>query len=116
MPKKGFTSFSLKLPIYEYWYKNYQKKKESLRMKGISSFSAYLTYLLNLSENQNNVNFRFEMIQFQNNLLVIKDKKENKIIDLSFKDGKIFCHIDKKTDCQHVGFAYSLPEIYHSLE
>lgn len=116
MPKKGFTSFSLKSSVYDYWYRNYQKEKENLRMKGVSSFSGYLTHLIKLGESNQHTDFRFEKIELQNDLLVIRDKKINRIIDLSLKNGKIFCLIDKKSDCQHVGYAYSLPEIYDFLK
>jgi len=29
------------------------------------------------------------------------------------KEGELQCWLDEKTDCVHVGFVYSLPELYN---
>ena len=116
MPKNGFTSFSLKSDVYEYWNKKFLKNKEKLKMKGISSFSAYITFLINNSKVDFKTNFFYKKIELKNNLLVLRDLKNDRIIDLKIERGKIFCNIDQKFNCEHVGFAYSLPEVYTLLD
>jgi len=120
MPKPGFKSFSLNEEMYELLLSNFEKNKEKLRVQGISSFSGYLVSLLTKSNNENTLTKKdtmiFSVIYLKNNKLAIKDNLRNRVAELSIEKGKIFCYLDKRSDCNHVGFAYSLPEVYPLLE
>jgi len=43
MPKAGFKSITVAETIYDKFHGRYEKKKQELFMKGINSFSAYIT-------------------------------------------------------------------------
>ena len=116
MPKEGFTSLSLNEKIYDYWFKNYQKNKEKLKMKGISSFSSYLIKIINENKQETETLLLFSKISLNDNILVIKDNTSKEEIELQIQQSKIFCKNHKSANCIHVGFAYSLPEIYPLLE
>ena len=113
MPKPGFKSFSLKEDIYNELFSKYGKNKETLKKKGINSFSAYLISILN--ESIKNIilpeSTFFEKIFHDETSIAIKDKKKNKIIEISISKGKLFCNQDNSNSCIHIGFAYSLPEV-----
>ena len=49
MPKAGFKSITVSENIYDKFHARFEKKKEALAMRGISSFSGYVTFVL--SEN-----------------------------------------------------------------
>ena len=48
MPPKGWTSITVPVKVYEYFKDKYEEKKAEFRLKyGISSFSGFVTKLLN---------------------------------------------------------------------
>ncbi len=46
MPKDGFKSITVTDEMHAHWFRKYKKEKKQLRMKGITSLSAYITKLL----------------------------------------------------------------------
>ena len=46
MPKPGFKSLTLSEAVYDKFNQTYQKNKGELTLKGVNSFSGYVTYLL----------------------------------------------------------------------
>jgi len=119
MPKAGFKSFILREEIYNSWYEKYKKNKDQLYRKGITSFSAYLTHVLYEGTKENLINSkqgRFEKVFSDDNCLVIKDRTENKIIEISINGNELFCTKDKRNDCIHVGYAYSIPALIKHLK
>jgi hypothetical protein len=65
------------------------------------AFAKHAPYMENLSIDQNRV--------------VIQDKR-NRIAEVLLKEGELQCLLDEKSDCVHVGFVYSLPELYNNEE
>ena len=114
MPKTGFKSYALKEKLYDFWKNEFEDNKEELLKLGITSFSAYLTSIMNKSLERSpplqNESF-MRMVYLKNNLLAIQDNVQNRVVDLLIKNGKITCLFDEKDDCMHVGFAYSIPSV-----
>lgn len=46
MPAKGFKSLTLPDKVYDTLFSKYEKEKDAVKLKGIFSFSAYVTWLL----------------------------------------------------------------------
>ncbi len=114
MPKVGYKSYALKEKLYDFWQNEYQQNKQSLKNQGITSFNAYLTNLLNKSITQSPVSPNesiMKMVYLKDGLLAIQDNIQNRIVELTIKNGKIKCVLDEKDNCVHVGFAYSIPEV-----
>ena len=88
MPKEGFKSFSLNEKIYDYWFKNYLKNKEKLKMKGISSFSSYLIKIINENKQEAETALLFSKISLNKNILVIKDNTSKEEIELQIQQSK----------------------------
>ena len=116
MPKKGFTSLSFNSKIYDYWFKNYQKNKEKIKMKGISSFSSYLIKIISENKQKGETMLLFSKVSLNDDILLIKDNTSKEDIELQIQHSRIFCKKHKSANCIHVGFAYSLPEVYPLLE
>ena len=114
MPKKGFTSYVLKEKLYDFWKNEYDDNKDNLHKLGVTSFSGYITSIVNesIKKSLQNSNESFmSMIYLKDDLLGIRDNIQNCTVDLLIKNGKITCLVDDKDDCVHVGFAYSIPSV-----
>jgi predicted CopG family antitoxin len=46
MPKAGFKSITVSEEVYDKFYDVFEKNKSELMMKGVNSFSGYVTYML----------------------------------------------------------------------
>jgi len=47
MPKAGFNSITVADSVHDHFKNIYDKRKEELRLKGITSFSGFITSKLN---------------------------------------------------------------------
>ena len=54
-----------------------------------------------------------EKLSIDQNRVVLKDNKRNRIAEVMLKEGELQCLQYERSDCVHVGFAYSLPELYN---
>jgi hypothetical protein len=54
-----------------------------------------------------------EKLSIDQNRVVLKDNKRNRIAEVMLKEGELQCLLDDRADCIHVGFVYSLPELYN---
>jgi len=116
MPKPGFKSYLLKDETYDFWKKEFEQNKDNLRQKGITSFTGFLTHMMNKSIKQNtHVDYFMKKVYLKENLLAIQDNIQNRVVELVIKNGKIKCIFDEKDNCVHVGFAYSIPEVIKLL-
>ena len=52
-----------------------------------------------------------EKLSIDQNRVVLKDNKRNRIAEVMLKEGELQCLLDEKSDCVHVGFVYSLHEL-----
>ncbi len=48
--------------------------------------------------------------------IFIKDNRIDKIAELILRDGELYCNIDEGFNCVHIGFAWSIPEVYKAME
>lgn len=48
--------------------------------------------------------------------VLLRDNRENIIVELVLKEGDLFCLHDERSDCVHVGFAWALPEVYKAMD
>jgi predicted CopG family antitoxin len=117
MPKPGYKSITVSENVYKKFLKVYEKNKKGLEIKGIRSFSGYLTSMMEetMVRYEIFVNHApyMEKIDIDQNRVTLKDNKRNRIAEVLLKDGELQCMLDERPDCVHVGFVYSLPELYH---
>src|SRR5918911_201139 len=117
MPKPGFKSITVSENVYKKFFEVYEKNKKGLELKGITSFSGYLTSMMEEMMIKDEVFARhapyMEKLSIDQNRVVLKDNKRNRIVEVMLKEGELQCLLDEKSDCAHVGFVYSLPELYN---
>ena len=119
MPKPGFKSITVSENVYERFFNAFLKNKKELEFKGITSFSGYLTSMIEeimKKYEANGLHAPFmEKILTDHNSIIIKDNKRNQIVEITLHDNELQCLLDDRNDCVHVGFVYSLPEFYFML-
>ena len=57
-----------------------------------------------------------EKLSIDQNRVVLKDNKRNRIAEVMLKGGELQCLLDERADCVHVGFVYSLPELHNMTD
>ncbi|MDQ3840667.1 MAG: hypothetical protein M3297_15540 [Thermoproteota archaeon] len=119
MPKPGFKSITVSDHVYNKFFATYEKNRRGLELKGITSFSGYLTSMMEEAMAKYEAFARhspfMEKIDVEQNRITIKDNKRNKIAEVFLKDDQLYCSLDGNTDCVHIGFVYSLPELYNII-
>tara|TARA_B100000029_G_C17304263_1_gene861871 strand:- start:622 stop:792 length:171 start_codon:yes stop_codon:yes gene_type:complete len=54
MPKEGFKSVTVTDEFHAKWSRKYRKQKKELRSKGVNSFSAFIAYVMNEVDKNDN--------------------------------------------------------------
>lgn len=119
MPKAGFKSITVSENVYDKFFNVYEKSKEDLAMKGVNSFSGYVTYMLEEMMQKNKTFARYapklEKISVDGDRVILKDNIKNRIAEVMIQRGELFCQLCEEKDCVHVGFIFSLPDVYEVL-
>lgn len=116
MPTAGFKSITVPDKVYFNFYETWLKSKDEFAFKGVSSFSGYITNRIEEVIQKNHIFTKYQQvftkISVDENRIVIKDFKINRIIELKNDHGTLFCLFCDRDNCPHVGFCWSFPEIY----
>ncbi len=119
MPKDGFKSITVSETVYDKFFDVYQKNKEELLMKGVNSFSGYITYMLEEKIEKDKTFARYapklEKISVDGDRVILKDNIKNRIAEVTIQRGELFCQLCEEKDCVHIGFVFSLPDVYEIL-
>jgi hypothetical protein len=113
MPHPGFTAITIKDELYkklsEKLENEYNDKK--VRPSLASYISGILWHIIERDEILRCYGF-LEKLAVEQDRVFIKDNKRNEIAELVLKDGKLYCKLDKGFNCVHIGFAWSILEVY----
>jgi len=119
LPKEGFKSITVSEAVYNKFFDVYQKNKNDLQMKGVNSFSGYVTYMLEEMMQKDKTFAKFapklEKVSVDDDRVVLKDNIKNRIAEVAIQRGEPFCLLCEAKDCVHVGFIFSLPDVYEVL-
>ncbi len=125
MPKtgSGYKSVTVTQSVYDRYMKSYEQNKQKLERKGINSFTSYITSMLEELMERNEIFARYAPFLQEfgydeaNNVVYVKDNRTGRIAGISISKGKeLRCDVDNRSDCVHVGFAYSIPTVYRVME
>ncbi len=119
MPKPGFKSITVSESVYDKFYDVYVKNKDELSMKGVNSFAGYITYMLeeNMLKDKTFARYapKLEKISVDDDRVILKDNIKNRIAEVAIQRGELFCQLCNEKDCVHIGFVFSLPDVYEVL-
>ena len=119
MPKAGFKSITVSEEVYDRFFDVFEKNKPDLTMKGINSFSGYVTYMLEQMMQKDKTFARYapklEKIAIDDDRVVLKDNIKNRIAEVAIQRGELFCQLCEEKDCVHIGYVFSLPDVYEVL-
>ena len=119
MPKAGFKSITISEEVYDKFHDVFQKNKSDLSMKGVNSFAGYITYMLEDMMLKDKTFARYapklEKISVDDDRVIIKDNIKNRIAEVTIQRGELFCQLCEEKDCFHIGFVFSLPDVYEVL-
>ncbi|CDI06184.1 hypothetical protein [Candidatus Nitrosotenuis uzonensis] len=119
MPKAGFKSITVSEEVYDKFFEVFEKSKSELMMKGINSFSGYVTYMLEQTMQKDKTFARYapkiEKITIDEDRVVLKDNIKNRIAEVTIQRGELFCQLCEEKDCVHIGYVFSLPDVYEVL-
>ncbi len=119
MPKAGFKSITISESVYDKFYGVFQKNKDELSMKGVNSFAGYITYMLEDMMQKDKTFARYapklEKISVDGDRVIIKDNIKNRIAEVTIQRGELYCQLCEQKNCFHIGFVFSLPDLYEVL-
>ena len=120
MPKPGYKSITVSENIYNKFFGVYERSKRELELKGITSFSGYLTSMMEEMMNRYEVFAKqapfIEKVSIDRDRVIVKDNKNGRIAEVLLKDGELRCLLADRVACVHVGFVYSMPELYRIIK
>lgn len=115
MPTEGFKSITVREDVYDRFHEVFLKNKEALSKQGVHTFAAYITKSINKVMKETLVNYRFKLIYLEENNVVIKDTKRNRILNIIIQNKGLWCLNCQREFCIHTGFCFSLHQIYPLL-
>ena len=119
MPKAGFKSITISESVYDRFYDVFDKNKQELSRKGVNSFAGYITYMLEDVIQKDRTFARYapklEKVEYYDYRVVIKDNIKNRIAEVVVQNGELYCLLCEEKDCFHIGFVFSLPDVYEIL-
>ncbi|WP_299290362.1 hypothetical protein [Nitrosopumilus sp.] len=119
MPKEGFKSITVSENVYDKFHQVYEKSKDDLSMKGVNSFSGYVTYMLEemMLKDKTFAKYapKLEKISVDEDRIILKDNTRNRIAEVVIQKGELYCQLCERKDCACIGFVWSIPEVYEVL-
>ena len=119
MPKAGFKSITVSETVYDRFHEVYQKSKGDLTRKGVNSFAGYVTYMLEEMMQKDETFARFApkivKIAVDDDRVVLQDNIKKRIAEVAVQKGELYCQLCEEKACVHVGFVFSLPDVYEVL-
>lgn len=119
MPKEGFKSITVSEHIYDRFQEVYNSNKQTLANKGVRSLSGYVSYMLEDAMQRDETFARYapkiESISIEDDRVVLKDNLKNRIVEIVLQKGQLHCFLCDSTNCMHVGYVFSMPDVYERL-
>ena len=120
MPKPGFKTITVKEHVFNKYYELYKKAKKEHKVGEGISFSSFVTNMMQETMTKYEAFVKhapfLEKIAIEQDRVIIKDNKRDRIAEVMIRNQELQCLLDEKTDCIHIGFVYALPEVYAVLQ
>jgi hypothetical protein len=120
--KRRWVAIQVRDSLKKRLEEEYEKQKVELFKRGITSFTAFVNTLIWHAVEADSYLMKYSPYlsyighNESNSGVYIYDYKMDRICEVSYKNGELYCDVDDSTRCVHVGFAYALPEMYSVLK
>jgi hypothetical protein len=116
MPKPGFTAVTITQQAHD---KARQRYNQKVKLEKLSkSFSKYVNDIIIEKVEADQVLAlaapHIEKSALVGSSILLKDNKLGRMVEVQVrgKERDLFCMLDKRNDCVHVGFSYAIPQVY----
>ena len=79
----------------------------------------YITYMLEEMMQKDKTFARYapklEKLSIDDDRVIIKDNIKNRIAEVAIQKGELYCQLCESKNCVHVGYVFSLPDVYSVL-
>ncbi|MGI0078275.1 MAG: hypothetical protein ACRECH_01480 [Nitrososphaerales archaeon] len=118
MPKEGFSVITITQQVHDRAKTRYNQKIKTGQVQD-KSFSRFINdIIMDVIEADANLALRAPFMQkigLEGNSIMIKDNKIERIVEVQIRGKDLVCMLDERKDCAHVGYAYSIPDVYRVM-
>ena len=118
MPKEGFSVITITQEVHDKAKSRYNQKQKTGQVQD-KSFSRFINdIIMEVIEADANLALQAPFMQkigLEGNSIMIKDNKIGRIVEVQIHGKDLVCMLDEKKDCAHVGYAYSIPDVYRVI-
>jgi hypothetical protein len=116
MPRTGFKSITIKENLLKELEAAYEREKVVLANEGVGSLTSYVSKIIShhLKEKERDQS-RLKHFNIYENVIRIQDSKLNRLVDVDYRHGEMFCGLCHSTECLHTGFAWSIYSHYNPM-
>ncbi|MXX20693.1 MAG: hypothetical protein F4Y82_02780 [Cenarchaeum sp. SB0665_bin_23] len=115
MPKTGYKSITIPTETYDR-FKTYKDTDGIKTEMGAYSLSKYVSYMLEERMMRDKMMAEsapmLKKIGIDDDRILLRDRKENRIVEVVVQQGKLHCELCDADDCIHCGFCLAMPEVY----
>jgi hypothetical protein len=117
MPKKGFSAMTITELAHDKARSMYlQRVKAGEEQKSFSRYiNDIITDRIEADENLSLIAPFMQKVSLLGNSIMVKDNKIGRLVEVLVRGREIICLYCNKKDCAHVGFVYSIPEVYRLM-
>ncbi|BBE42476.1 hypothetical protein [Conexivisphaera calida] len=119
MPMTGYRSITVSEEVYNKLVQFLEEHKDELKKQDVRSISSLVGHLVMYVIEADDILRRrapwMRLVGFTEHGVVIEDKKIDRIVEVRLVNDDLFCELDQRDDCVHVGFAYAIPEVYNAM-
>lgn len=112
---KGAQNVTIRAEVFAKIKQKFQEKQQRNALdenKKIGSFvNDLLVDVLEKDEFLSIMMPYYSPIGIHDNILFIRDERNKKVAEIYLKDHLLYCDLDKTQDCEHIHFAYAIPEV-----
>ncbi len=107
MPDKGFKSITVTEEVHKRLFSKSEKEKVSISYLA----SHILASSMEAEEKLGRYAPLIELLGFEDNYVLLKDRKLNRVADVYMHDKELFCALDESKNCIHISFCQALPQV-----
>jgi hypothetical protein len=109
---KNITLSSTVFPkVYAKWEKELDTRPDSTNKTFTGFVNDMLLFMVERDDWLETNIPEYSLVGYTTKQLFIKDSRKSRLAEVTLKSSKLYCELDKSTDCEHVHYAMMRPEV-----